>query len=157
MKYLSNSLEQTQKIANDFVSRILDLSGQDEAVVVGLYGDLGAGKTTFTQCIAEAFGVFETVTSPTFVIEKIYPIRTDGRLHPTSNGVGEFKYLIHMDAYRIEKSDEILHLDWREIISNPNNLVLIEWPEKIADIMPKHIIVNLSHISENSRGIEILE
>jgi len=65
--------------------------------------------------------------------------------------------LIHIDAYRIEKSSELLHLGWRDIISDPNNLVLIEWPERVVDIMPEHIKVNLSHVSENSREIEILD
>lgn len=147
MKYTTNSLEETQKIANDLVTNILDLTGQEEkAVVVGLYGNLGAGKTTFTQCIAKTLGVEETVTSPTFVIEKIYELTGQ-----------KFTHLIHIDAYRIEKSDELLHLGWQDIISDPHNLILIEWPERVADIMPEHIRVNFSHISEGSREIEILK
>ncbi|MFA5888881.1 MAG: tRNA (adenosine(37)-N6)-threonylcarbamoyltransferase complex ATPase subunit type 1 TsaE [Candidatus Paceibacterota bacterium] len=144
MKFVSENLEQTQKIANDFVSTLL--SNPDRATVVGLYGNLGAGKTTFTQCIAKAFGVIDTVTSPTFVLEKIYEL-TDQK----------FTHLIHIDAYRIEKSSELLHLGWNDLISDPNNIVLIEWPERVADIMPEHIKINLSHITENSREIEILE
>lgn len=147
MKYVTNSLEETQKIANDLVTNIFDLTGQGKkATVVGLYGNLGAGKTTFTQCISKTLGVEETVTSPTFVIEKIYELTGQ-----------KFTHLIHIDAYRIEKSDELLHLGWQDIISDPHNLILIEWPERVADIMPEHIRVNLSHISEGSREIEILK
>jgi tRNA threonylcarbamoyladenosine biosynthesis protein TsaE len=147
MKYMTDSLEQTQKIADDLIANIFDLSGQGKkAIVVGLYGNLGAGKTTFTQCIAKTLGVEETVTSPTFVIEKIYELAGQ-----------KFTHLIHIDAYRIEKSDELLHLGWQDIISDPYNLILIEWPERVADIMPEHIRVNLSHISEGSREIEILK
>ncbi|MCX6702036.1 MAG: tRNA (adenosine(37)-N6)-threonylcarbamoyltransferase complex ATPase subunit type 1 TsaE [Candidatus Zambryskibacteria bacterium] len=142
MKYTTNSLEQTQKIANDFVSTLLPK--QNGAVIVGLYGDLGAGKTTFTQHIAKIFGVEETVTSPTFVIEKIYELAGQN-----------FTHLIHVDAYRIEKSEELLHLGWHDIISDSHNLILIEWPERVADIMPEHIKVNLSHVFESSREIEI--
>jgi len=151
MKQTSNSIEQTQKIADEFIKSLdpsLDPTGQGGAVVVGLYGNLGAGKTTLTQCIAKALGVEETVNSPTFVLEKIYLIPT------THNKL--FTNLIHIDAYRIEKSDELLHLGWEEIIADPKNLILIEWPERVTDIMPPHIKINLSHISENSREIEIL-
>ena len=144
MKYTTNFLEQTEQIATDFISKLLPKS--DSAVVVGLYGNLGAGKTTFTQCLAKVFGVEETVTSPTFVLEKIYELTGQ-----------KFTHLIHIDAYRIEKSSELLHLGWQDIISDPNNLILIEWPERVALIMPEHIKINLSHISENSREIEILE
>jgi tRNA threonylcarbamoyladenosine biosynthesis protein TsaE len=142
-KYISDSLEQTQKITNDFVFNLL--LNSDKAVVVGLYGNLGAGKTTFTQCVARVLEVGEMVTSPTFVLEKIYEL-TDKK----------FTHLIHIDAYRIEKSEELLHLGWNEIISDPYNLILIEWPERVLDIMPKHIKVNLSHISEGSREIEVI-
>jgi tRNA threonylcarbamoyladenosine biosynthesis protein TsaE len=143
MKFISENLEQTQKIANDFVSEILP--NESKAVVVGLYGNLGAGKTTLTQCIAKVLGVNETVNSPTFVIEKIYELTSQ-----------KFTHLIHIDAYRLEKSEELLHLGWNEIISDPHNLILIEWPERVTDIMPKHIRFNLSHISENSREIEMV-
>ena len=144
MKYTTNSLEQTQQIATDFISKLLPKS--NSAVVVGLYGNLGAGKTTFAQCLAKVFGVEETVTSPTFVLEKIYELTGQ-----------KFTHLIHIDAYRIEKSSELLHLGWQDIISDSNNLILIEWPERVVDIMPEHIKINLSHISENSREIEILD
>jgi len=149
-KQISNSLAETQKIAGDFIEKVEPK--KDEATVVGLYGNLGAGKTTFTQCVAKALSVDETVTSPTFVIEKIYGIVASSQ-YP----VARFKNLIHIDAYRIEKPKELEVLGWEEIISDPTNLILVEWPERIADIMPEHIKVNLDHISENSREIEILE
>lgn len=144
MKYTSKSLEQTQKIAEDFVSSVVPNS--DRAVVVGLYGNLGSGKTTLTQFIAQVFGVKETVTSPTFVIEKIYELTAQ-----------KFSHLIHVDAYRIENSHELLHLGWDDIVSDPHNFVLVEWPEKVADIMPRHIKIKLNHMSENSREIEVIE
>ena len=143
MKYISNNLDESQKIANDFVSKLSPNS--DKALVVGLYGNLGSGKATFTQGVARVLGVEETVTSPTFVIEKIYELINQ-----------KFTHLIHIDAYRLEKPAELLHLGWKEIISDPKNLMLIEWPERVADIMPEHIRINISHGVENSREIEIL-
>ena len=164
VKFTSKSLEEMQKIADGFVSAILPKISQGEplvnlgkATVVGLYGDLGAGKTTFTQFVAKALGLGETVTSPTFVIEKIYPIRTNGRKRPTSNGASRFSHLIHIDAYRIESGEELLHLGWKEIISDPNNLIIIEWADRVTDIMPLwHIKVKFSHVSPDSREIEII-
>jgi len=147
MKFTTKNLEETQKIAQDFISEIKP--SDKTATVIGLYGDLGAGKTSFTQGVALGLGITETVASPTFVIEKNYKLNT--------NHQSLFTSLIHIDAYRLEKSDELLHLGWREIISNPKNLILIEWPERVADIMPKHIRVNLNHISENGREIEVLD
>ena len=88
-KVISKSLEETQQLAHEWVNS-LDTS-RNEALVVGLYGNLGAGKTAFTQAVARELGIQEIVTSPTFVIEKIYPTS-----HP------HFARLIHIDAYRLE-------------------------------------------------------
>ncbi len=144
MKHISNSLEETEKIAKDFIGSLLPK--EDEATVVGLYGNLGSGKTAFTQAVCRTLGVTDTITSPTFVIEKIYELVNS-----------KFTHLIHIDAYRIEKSDELLHLGWKDIISDKNNLILIEWPERVADIMGDHTKINLKPLeNENSREIEIV-
>lgn len=144
MKFLSKSLEETQKIADNFIAELLPKS--ESAVVVGLSGDLGAGKTAFTKCIAKSLGVEETVTSPTFVIEKIYEL-TDQK----------FSHLIHIDAYRLDSSSELLNLGWQKIISNPHNLILVEWPEKVADIMPEHVKMNLKALeTPGNHEIEIM-
>lgn len=143
MKHISNSIEETEKIAKQFVSQLTQK--ENAANVVGLYGNLGAGKTAFTKCVAKVLDVDDSITSPTFVIEKIYELK---------NKV--FTHLIHIDAYRLEKSDELLHLGWHEIISDPKNLILIEWPEKVADIMPEHIKITLKPLENpDSREIEI--
>jgi len=143
MQIISKSLNETEKIAKDFLEKLSIAS--KEATVVGLYGDLGSGKTTFTQSIAKLLGIKDFVTSPTYVIEKKYPIKYKN-----------FENLIHIDLYRIESSKELLHLDWQEIISNPKNLILIEWPEKIGEIMPKNSLkINFEFVSENERKIDI--
>lgn len=145
MKYISNSLEETQKIADDFIKNISPKS--DSAFVVGLSGDLGAGKTAFTKCIAKSLGVEETVTSPTFVIEKIYELENQ-----------KFSHLIHIDAYRLESGEELLNLGWQRIISDPKNLILIEWPEKVSSVMPEHTKMNLRALEiAGSHEIEIVE
>ena len=144
MKQLVNNLEETEKVAQDFVTKVVPNS--ESATVVGLYGDLGAGKTNFTQSVAKVLGITESVVSPTFVIEKIYELTNQ-----------KFSHLIHIDAYRLESSKELLNLGWQKIASDPKNLILIEWPERVDDIMPNHIKVNLKHLeNETSREIEIV-
>jgi tRNA threonylcarbamoyladenosine biosynthesis protein TsaE len=144
MKYISNSIEETQKIADDFIKNISPKT--DFAFVVGLSGNLGAGKTAFTKCIAKSLGVEETVTSPTFVIEKIYELQNQ-----------KFSHLIHIDAYRLESGEELQNLGWQRIISDPKNLILIEWPEKVSSVVPEHVKMNLKALeTAGSHEIEIM-
>jgi tRNA threonylcarbamoyladenosine biosynthesis protein TsaE len=145
-KYIAKNLEETQKIAADFVKNLsAKKSGNIGATVVGLYGELGSGKTSFTQGVARTLGISQTVVSPTFVIEKIYELSNQN-----------FSHLIHIDAYRIEKSEELIHLGWKEIIADSENLIFVEWPERVANIMPEHIRINFSHIENEQREIEIV-
>ena len=83
MKYTAKNLEETQKIAADFVKNLS--AGTNGATVVGLYGELGSGKTSFAQGLAGALGISEKVVSPTFVIEKIYELANQ-----------KFSHLIHI-------------------------------------------------------------
>src|SRR5690606_8098744 len=122
MKMSSKSLAETSQLAQEFLKT---LRVGEKACVVALQGDLGAGKTAFSQALGQHLGVVENMHSPTFVIMKIYQIDYQG-----------FKNLIHIDAYRLEKESELLHLGWEEMVSEPENLILIEWPENVAGIIP---------------------
>src|SRR3989344_2328723 len=140
---ISRSLKDTQDFAKKFV-QALNTSG-DSALVVGFYGNLGAGKTTLIQMIAKEMGVEDIVNSPTFVIEKIYETK-----HP------HFIRLIHIDAYRLEKAEELQALNFEELVENKHNLILIEWPENVKEILPSgHIKINCQFIDENSRSFEV--
>lgn len=144
MKYTSKSLEDTKDFAKKFVNF---LHAEEDAIVVALVGDLGSGKTTFSQLVGEALGVRDGIQSPTFLIEKIY------ELHDKP-----WKHLVHIDAYRLEKSEELLHLGWKEIISRPDNLVLIEWADKVVDILPPDTLkLSFTFVDETTREIEINE
>ena len=128
-------------MANDFLNTI---KAGSEALVVALQGDLGAGKTAFTKEVGKILGVEENMHSPTFVIEKIYGIDFKG-----------FKRLIHIDAYRIEKESELIHLGWNEIIKEPENLIFIEWPENVSGIIPETAKrINFKFIDNETREIE---
>ena len=113
----SKSIEDTERIASEWLA---SLSGSDEAVVVGLSGHLGAGKTAFVKAVAKALGVAETVTSPTFVIMKIYDTKNE-----------TFRRLVHIDAYRLEQPEELEALTFEKVTADPKNLVMIEWPENV--------------------------
>lgn len=127
---------------------------QDHATVITLSGELGAGKTTFAQGIARALGVEKTVTSPTFVIEKVYELTTSGaetsfpasayRSGQENNFPSRAPYcwthLIHIDAYRLKEMHELEVLGWHEMVQEPSNLILIEWPEMVAGLIPSDAI-----------------
>lgn len=97
-----------------------------KATVVALQGDLGSGKTAFAQAFGKIFGVKENMPSPTFVIMKSYNVNWKG-----------FKKLIHIDAYRLEKEEELLSLGWEELVKDPENFILVEWPERVEGLIPK--------------------
>lgn len=145
-KIIIEDVWQMKKITEDFTKLLCPkLSLGQEAVVVGLSGELGSGKTTFTQNFAKALGIKGRVTSPTFVILKRYVLR-DTR----------YKYLIHIDAYRIKNPKEIFDLGWDDLISDPKNIILIEWAENIKKIFPKNYFwLKFRHIDEKRRAIDI--
>ena len=107
----------------------------NQATLVTLSGELGAGKTAFAKAVAHALGIEEVVTSPTFVLEKIYPVRKLEDSH--SNGASLlFKCLVHIDAYRLEKGADLAPLGFSELMKDSGNLILLEWPEKVRNALP---------------------
>lgn len=144
-KFFSSSTKNTWDFADKIFKNLASLE-RDKAVVLALKGQLGAGKTTFAQGILKAAGAKGPFTSPTFVIMKQYR----GSEAPKK---GASLPIFHFDCYRVGSKD-ILELGWEEIISNPENLVLVEWPEKIKDILPtEHILVEFKAKGENRREI----
>ncbi|MDO8620082.1 MAG: tRNA (adenosine(37)-N6)-threonylcarbamoyltransferase complex ATPase subunit type 1 TsaE [bacterium] len=145
----------------------------NQATVVGLYGDLGAGKTTFVQAIAKALGVSEIVNSPTFLIFKTYQLKANSynfererseqsktdhfdratQLYETKCS---YKLLVHIDAYRLKSSDELRKLRFEELLADPENLILIEWADKVADLLPKdHTKLHFTFIDDSARQIRL--
>ncbi len=136
-KMISKSKIQTQKIAVKLAKKIISEGAGKHARVLALTGDLGSGKTAFTQGFIKSLGIKTHVLSPTFVIFRRYPI------HKEANG---FKNIFHFDLYRIQKPKEIIDLDFKKIIRDPENIVLIEWPKAIMKYLPKDTIcVELNH------------
>ncbi len=100
-----------------------------QALVIALEGELGGGKTTFIRGLARGLGIKEKITSPTFVIFKKFELKRTGL----------FEYLYHVDCYRLSSADDLADLGFKEIIGQPNNLVVIEWAEKIKKILPAKV------------------
>lgn len=144
---ISKDVKQTEEIAKMFLDEILKHHDTEKgALIVGLSGDLGAGKTAFTQSIAKHLGVKNKITSPTFVIMKKYPLKNK-----------KHKFLFHLDAYRLKDEKELLHLGWKEIINNKEHLVFIEWPENVQKAIPTHArFVNISHKEKDYRILELI-
>lgn len=131
-EYKVISVEETWAVAREFAAEL------QPGDVVCLEGELGAGKTTFTQGVAAALGAKRAVTSPTFclVVE-----------HPTSKFL-----LVHMDLYRLHDADDVLTIGWEDYLSR-GAVLMVEWPDRAEDLIPetaKHI--RFEHCEENEDG-----
>jgi len=118
-------LRELQAEAAGFARRLFPRS--DRATLVTLSGELGAGKTSFTQGMAEALGVTEHITSPTFVLEKVYELPSDI----------PFARLVHLDAYRLEGDASLVPLGFHDLSADPKNLIVLEWPELVSGQLPE--------------------
>jgi len=139
---ISKSSVETQAIAKNIAQEIV---ANQRANVVLLEGELGGGKTTFSQGFLSSLGVTQAVTSPTFVIMKSYSI-------PSS----EYK-VYHLDLYRLNQEWEVLDLGIMDLISNPNNIMLIEWASKTPKLWENipHTKINFEVTNANERNINI--
>ena len=113
-----------KKIATDLI--------RNHANVLALTGELGSGKTTFVQGLAEGLGIKQRIISPTFILVRKYEI-------PISNIQYQISNFYHIDLYRLEENveTEVRNLGLEEIWQNPENIVVIEWAEKIKSMIPK--------------------
>lgn len=150
LKVLSESPKETQKIASLLINTVLKRKNQRQrqALVISLEGLLGSGKTEFLKGIAQSLKLKEKILSPTFLIMKSFSWPSAGQ----AGKAHSFKTLWHLDCYRIEKLKEIKELDFLKIIKNPENLVFIEWGDKIKKILPKnHWKIKFKIAGKNTR------
>ncbi len=129
--FFSRSPEQTRRIG-------VRLGGALRAGdVICLQGDLGAGKTTFVQGVAQGWGSVDSVSSPTFIIVNVYR-RADGC------------QLFHMDAYRLDSTPEAEEVDLDTMLAQ--GALLIEWPDRIDGLIPaENLWVKFDHVDEEER------
>ncbi len=137
-KFISKSEKDTQAWAKKLAST---LKGGE---VISLEGNLGAGKTVISKAIAKALGITEVVNSPTFVLMKVYSVRRKGQI----------QNLVHVDAYRLAGHEELLNIGLGDYLGQPDTIVLIEWGDKVQEILPKNSIrIQIEQRGEKERSI----
>lgn len=140
-----------EKIAIDLVGSRKHEARRKSAVVLALSGNLGSGKTTFLQGFAKGLGIKQRIISPTFILMRQYKTGSKNQ----EAGIRNF---YHVDLYRLEKNveRELVNLGFNEIISDPENVIAIEWADKAKGAYPKKTIwIKFENIGENKRKIII--
>lgn len=138
-KIITKSGKETFALAKKYS---LNLLGGE---VLALFGDLGSGKTVFTQGLACGLGLKQNVPSPTFVVMRVY----------TTNQ-SKIKTFCHIDAYRLNSSKELIEIGVQDYLGKKNIITVIEWPEKALNLIPFQKIkkIKFHHISQSERLIE---
>lgn len=135
-KITTTSVDDTKTFAEKFAKTL------QKGDVLCLYGDLGSGKTSFTQGLAKGLGIKRRIISPTFIIVRSYDI-------PGGN-------FYHIDLYRTENKEDLISLGIDQLLESQENIMVIEWAEKLKDLMPeKRIDLHFNNLSENSREIVV--
>ncbi len=157
MKREVSSPEEMKRVAAEIFTKEVGLPSVEEvrlpfgsltsrnqgALIFALSGELGAGKTTFAQGVAEALGVIGPVVSPTFTIMRIYKTKeVELPSGSSTSGIGRlpFTHLVHIDAYRLETADELARLGWDELARDAGNCIVLEWPEHVASLLLEHAV-----------------
>lgn len=139
MERFTSSEEQTKKIGLDLANR---LQGGD---ILCLSGELGAGKTTLVKGLAAGLGIKKEITSPTFTLLNIYEVKKDG-----------IRKLVHIDTYRLKNEEELLDIGAEDYLGAADTVCVIEWPEKIEELLKNKRTLNLKMGHEkNGRKITL--
>jgi tRNA threonylcarbamoyladenosine biosynthesis protein TsaE len=140
METTTTSTEETKKLAEEIAAKVRG------GTVLALYGELGAGKTTFSRFFTEALGSSSRVQSPTFVIARKYHVKKDSPIEK----------VYHLDLYRLRTAGELHDLDLHQFFDDPKAVTIVEWPEIAEDLLPQNSIkIRFKHIDENSRSIYV--
>ena len=134
IEFFSRSPEQTRRIG-------MRLGGElKTGDVICLQGDLGAGKTTFVQGVAQGWGSMDSVSSPTFILVNEYRRNDHGQL-------------FHMDAYRLDSTPEAEELDLDSMLAD--GALLIEWPERMDGIIPEeNLWIRFEYVDDEEREMK---
>jgi len=141
MEIISTSTKETKDFAHEIAT---SLRGGETIL---LYGELGAGKTTFTNFLVNELGFLDRVQSPTFVLHRVYKKSSESR---------EIKEVHHFDLYRLTTQEEFDDIGISELLHDRNKVVIIEWPDRFIESFSKPIIeIKFDTISENERKINV--
>lgn len=135
-KIITNSFRETQEIGQKFAKTL------NNGNVLCLYGNLGSGKTSFVQGLARGLGIDKRIISPTFIIIRSYILKKSN--------------FYHVDLYRISGSNDLISLGLPELIDSKENILAIEWAEKLEEFLPRNRIdLRFEQIGDNTRKISI--
>ena len=137
-EYIAKSQAETEKIAKELVQK---LQGGE---VLALVGNLGAGKTVFVKGLAKTLGIEDNITSPTFVLMKIYQTQYK-----------KIKRLVHVDCYRLEKTEDLTEIGLADYLNDPENIVVIEWADRVVNLPKDAININIDYIEGQTRRVRV--
>lgn len=142
-KLISKSEVETKKAAQNLAKK---LKGGE---IVALIGDLGSGKTIFVKGLARGLGVKNIITSPTFVLMKIYKLKVKSLKFKVLN-------LVHIDAYRLKNGEELAAIGALDYFNDKNTITVIEWADRVKKFLPKRAIkIHFKVLKESQREINI--
>ena len=141
MTIITQSEKQTLNLGKNFA---LELKGGE---VIGFIGELGTGKTVFIKGLAQGLNIKNIITSPTFVLMKVYKTK------------GVIKQLCHVDAYRLNSSQDLIDIGIKDYLSKKTAVTVIEWANQVKNILPKNkILVKIKFgKKQNQRILEIIK
>lgn len=132
-KVRTKSVRETSAVAKRIAADLGKSKNRKNAVVMGLFGELGAGKTTFIKSLVRGLGNKSRVVSPTFILMRSFPAKKP------------YRKIYHVDAYRVSEKS-LRQLGLKDIIRDPENIVLIEWADRVKKLLPKDsILVDIKH------------
>ncbi|MDD5626144.1 MAG: tRNA (adenosine(37)-N6)-threonylcarbamoyltransferase complex ATPase subunit type 1 TsaE [Patescibacteria group bacterium] len=145
-KIITHSEKQTLSLGKKIAKKLI--GGE----VLALNGELGSGKTVLIKGIAAGLGIKKHITSPTFVVMKIHNTDSHGKKHgltqtgakiPRKSVLSLHKsvYLCHIDAYRLSSGQDLINIGVKDWLAKPNTVTVIEWAERVKNILPKDTIV----------------
>ncbi len=139
MDYLTESAQETKALGQKIGINL------GPGTTIALFGDLGGGKTTLLQGLAQGLGIKERILSPTFIVSRDYPLKSGGRFY-------------HFDWYRLENDNQVRALGITDLFDK-NNIIAIEWADRARSLLPKkRIEVYFGYEKrENERKITVIE
>jgi len=145
-KIITHSEKQTLSLGKKIAKKLI--GGE----VLALNGELGSGKTVLIKGIAAGLGIKKHITSPTFVVMKIHNTDSHGKKHgltrtntkiPCKSVLSQRKslrWLCHIDAYRLNSGQDLINIGVKDWLAKPNTITVIEWAERVKNILPKDAI-----------------
>ena len=148
LSFCSHSRQETV----DFARKISGFLKRGD--ILGLFGDLGSGKTTFVKGLAKGLGLKRKINSPSFVILKIYPLKLNRTISKHSHK--EATSLYHFDLFRLRSLKELEDVGYEDFIYN-SGICVIEWADKAGKLLPKHYLkIRIKIKAEDVRMINLI-